>query len=72
MKQIKNFIIERLILNRQSSLNTKLSENEAAFKEIVNNFKQLQKNNKLEPFYIDMPVIITNPNISKINHIKNK
>ena len=51
MKQIKNFIIERLILNRQSSLNTKLSETESAFKEIVNNFKQLQKDNKLEPFY---------------------
>ena len=39
---------------------------------INNRAYEQQQANKLEPFYIDMPVIITNPNISKINHIKNK
>ena len=51
MKTIKNFIIEKLTLNKQSSLDIKLSEPESTFEEIVNNFKKLQKDNKLKPFY---------------------
>jgi hypothetical protein len=51
MKHIENFIVERLKLNNDSKINTKLSETESTIKEIVNNFKKLQKDNKLKPFY---------------------
>lgn len=51
MKHIENFIIERLKLNNDSKINTKLSETESTIKEIVNNFKKLQKDNKLKQFY---------------------
>jgi hypothetical protein len=39
---------------------------------INNRAYEQQQANKLEPFFIDMPIIITNPNMSKIKNIKNK